>query len=76
MVQIDCSFVLICFYVSGQSELSSGKHKIVKGLRLPLKFLRAGYLLLIQAISKKAFWSQIAAEAKFKPEAYSSIPRI
>jgi hypothetical protein len=25
---------------------------------------------------KKGFWFQIAAEAKFKPEVYSSIPRI
>jgi predicted signal transduction protein with EAL and GGDEF domain len=31
---------------------------------------------IIQAISKKGFWVQIAAEAKSKPEAYSSIPRI
>jgi hypothetical protein len=29
---------------------------------------------LLQAISKKGFWSQIAAGAKFKPEVYSSIP--
>jgi hypothetical protein len=30
----------------------------------------------LQTISKKGFWFQIAAEAKFKPEAYYSIPRI
>jgi len=33
-------------------------------------------LFLLQAISKKGFWFKIEAEAKFKPEAYSSIPRI
>ena len=31
---------------------------------------------LLQAISKKGFWFKIEAEAKFKPQAYSSIPRI
>jgi hypothetical protein len=30
----------------------------------------------LQAISKKGFWFKIAAEVKFKPEAYSSILRI
>ena len=33
-------------------------------------------VLLLQAISKKGFWVQIAADEKFKPEAYSSILRI
>jgi predicted GNAT family acetyltransferase len=37
---------------------------------------RSYRIVYIQAISKKGFWFQIAAEAKFKPEAYSSIPRI
>ena len=37
-----------------------------------------GYLsfIQVQAISKKGFWFKIAAEVKFKPEVYSSIPRI
>jgi hypothetical protein len=30
----------------------------------------------LQAISKKGFWFKIAAQVKFKPEAYSRIPMI
>jgi hypothetical protein len=32
--------------------------------------------ILLEAISKKGFWFKIAAAARFKPEAYSSISRI